>query len=211
MHRLPNGQLVPDAGEVPMWDGTEWIFVPPIPGPPGPRGGGGGMGMRGPAGPPGPAGPAGDSLLIQEVYGENQARPTVYDQAAPGGVFQTVLTVNITTTTGTYLAIEAFLSALTDGGVGSTETESSIRILADGISLGLGSTETHTNINNALEPFVALSLTARYPLAPVVLAPGLHTIELQWMIQGDGAANKSIGFLSIDQDGCAMFVREMVE
>jgi hypothetical protein len=148
--------------------------------------------------------------IIQEEYGENQARPTVYDQVAPGGVFQTILTVNITTTIGTYLAIAAALSALTDGGAGSTNVEASIRLLIDGVSSGLGSTESAINDNNNLEPFVAMSLLKRFPLAPLVLAPGPHTVELQWMVQGDGAANKLIGFLSPDQDGCSMFVREML-
>lgn len=65
MRTLPDGTLLPDPGEIPRWDGTRWIFTPPIPGP---RGKGGGSGPAGPPGPPGsgsggpPSGPAGGDL-----------------------------------------------------------------------------------------------------------------------------------------------------
>lgn len=61
MRALPDGTLVPDVGESPIWDGAKWIFAPP-PLIPGPRGPGGGMGMRGPPGPPGPLGAASGDL-----------------------------------------------------------------------------------------------------------------------------------------------------
>ena len=153
---------------------------------------------------------AGSGSVLQRLYVEDQVRPTVYAQPAPGGVFATILSLPITTTSGTYLAINASLSALTDGGIGSTETEAAIRLLVDGVSTNLGSTQTSINDNNNLEPFVALSLLARVPVSPLVLAPGAHLVELQWMVQGDGAADKSIGFLVPDQDGASMYVEEVL-
>lgn len=149
---------------------------------------------------------SGSVTVIQgPLYAENQVRPTVYQQVAPGGVFATVLTLNITTTVGTFLDIEADLSALTDGSAGSTEAEAAIRILVDGVSGGLGSSETLLNDNANLEPFVALSLSPR-----IRIGPGPHVVELQWMIQGDGAGDKLIGFLVADQDGCSMHVWEVL-
>jgi len=153
---------------------------------------------------------AGSGSVLQRLYVEDQVRPTVYAQPAPGGVFATILSLPITTTSGTYLAINASLSALTDGGIGSTETEAAIRLLVDGVSTNLGSTQTSINDNNNLEPFVALTLLARVPLLPLVLSPGAHLVELQWMVQGDGAAEKSIGFLVPDQDGASMYVEEVL-
>jgi hypothetical protein len=152
----------------------------------------------------------GVAVLQGPIYAEEQTRPTVYQQPAPGGVFQTILTVNITTTDGNALDIEAELSALTDGGAASTNTEAGIRIIVDGVSNGMGSFQTSVNDNNNLEPFIAVSLVQRVPLAPLVLAPGPHVVELQWMIQGDGAGDKLIGFLVPDQDGCSMRVSEVL-
>jgi hypothetical protein len=152
----------------------------------------------------GPGGSSGSGTIIQKQYGENQERPTVLTEPAPGGTFETILSVAITTTIGSFLDITASLSALTDGGVGSTNTEASIRILVDGVSSGLGATQSAVNDNNNLEPFASVTLEQR-----VAVAPGPHTVELQWSVRGDGGGDKLIGFLSEDQDGCSMFVEEV--
>lgn len=53
--RIIAGQPFPDPGDSPIWDGVQWLYAPPIPGP---RGKGGGCGTQGPPGPPGPPAPS---------------------------------------------------------------------------------------------------------------------------------------------------------
>lgn len=144
----------------------------------------------------------GNGAIVQEVYAENQVRPTVLSEPAPGGLFFTILALAVTTTTGHFLDIEASLGAIVFGGAGATFVDSGIRLLVDGVSTGLGSAMT---LGVVVTDLVNFSIGARVPVLP-----GAHTVELQWFVGGDGAAAKSIGLNNPDLDGCSMFVREVI-
>jgi hypothetical protein len=151
---------------------------------------------RGPQGPPGP------SLIVQEVYGENQARPTTLTEPLPGGTFFDILTVPITTTVGTHLDIEAALGALATVVGGSPSGNFGIRVTVDGVSTGLGASVTLAN--TGFPVLVSFSMCPQ-----VAVAAGVHSVVLQWY--AEAAFDDSIlQFVTADRDGCSMRVREVV-
>jgi hypothetical protein len=161
-------------------------------------------------------GPGGSGGIVQELYAENQTRPTSVTQPAPGGVFLPILSLNLTTTKGNFLDIDASLGATVDDlGLGANYIESGVRLLVDGVSTGLGSFLTSLMVFNWAPvellntSLVNFSMTARVPVTP-----GAHVVTLEWSVAGFAGGktpvDSAIEFLAPDRDGCAMFVREVV-
>lgn len=153
-------------------------------------------------------GPGGVGAVVRELYAENQVRPTVVTQPAPGGAFLPILSLAITTAKGNFLDIDAYLGAIvSDLGLGAQYVQSGIRITVDNVPTGLGSALS-SDLTDP-QPFVNFSLNTR-----VAVPPGPHTVTLEWSVAGFAGGlpvvDSEIKFTTPDRDGCAMFVREVV-
>lgn len=139
--------------------------------------------------------------ILQVKRAENQTRPTVLVEPAPGGVWYTVVALSLNTGPNeTNLDIDACLGALAAGAPGA-EVDVGIRVLVDGVSPGLGSSETFTATPN--EELVNLAI-----LCQVTVQAGVHLVELQWY-SGCATSETLIGFVNAELDGAAMRVMEV--